>query len=110
MDKDWGSYGSWKDCPQYEFVTAFDLKMHSQQPGYWDDDLAMTGMRVRCERGTVLTSRTSPRGNYRGYTEECSSGFTAARVRLLSSQVILILANKQRWIFFVVEHAKAARN
>ena len=102
MNENWGSYGSWKDCPQYEFVTSFDLKIQSKQSGYWDDDLAMTGMRVRCERGTVLTSRTVARGSFRGYTDTCSSGFTAAKVRVQSHQVIECLPESV-WVSKVFE-------
>lgn len=87
MGENWGSYGSWRDCPAHEYVTAFDIKLHGRQSGYWDDDLGMTGMKIRCEGGSTLTSRSANKGTYGALTEECGSGFTKAKVRIQSHQV-----------------------
>ena len=105
MGENWGSYGSWRNCPAYEYVTSFDLRIQGKQSGYLADDLAMTGMRIRCEDGTVLTSRSAPKGSYRGYSEECSSGFTRANVRIQSHQVRAYDVVKIRCLGFVASKA-----
>ena len=87
MSENWGSYGSWKDCPPHEYVTGFTIKMHSKQSGYFADDLAMTGMKIRCELGRILTSKSAPAGGFKTFADGCTSGFTAARVRIQGHQV-----------------------